>query len=70
MECANCKANILSESNLAFSKVAYEMVYPNKFAGLMFDSLDCVTEFAEKHNLKKYNYISDELEELKEGAQL
>lgn len=69
MKCAYCGEKITRPSNMAFSVEAYELSWPEKLNGLMFDSIACATAYAEErgYSPNEYHYISKSLKDLTRG---
>lgn len=57
MECTYCKGQL----NNGFNVEGYEMTEPEQAAGLKFDSLYCMSEYAEQHHYTDYRYIACDL---------
>lgn len=69
MKCAYCGQEITRPSNMAFSTEAYQLNWPEKLNGLMFDSIACATTYAEERGYipSEYHYIAVPLKELARG---
>lgn len=65
MKCNECGLDILRPGNVNFSLEAYQCNYPDRYAGMMFDSIACATDWAEEHHVDDFSYISVPLDELR-----
>lgn len=69
MKCAYYGEEITRPFNMAFSREAYELCWPEKLNGLMFDSIACATAYVEErgYSPNEYRCISKSLKELARG---